>query len=405
MPNEALKFTDDDGNEKIDSLFLNQPIKYFTRLLESTNYSVYSFTGDWGSGKTTFIKLWEKSMSPAEYIHIDAFEMDYETEPFIMFIKHFNKYLKDQKNIDQELLNSFMAKAKNIFLRSMKTIGKTGMNALVGKIVGNENAKNIISDFSEILFDQLVIDESNESSLFDSLKDILSKITESLEKPIYVIIHELDRCRPSFALETLEKIKHIFTVKNIKFILVYNNYILASIIEKTYGISNGNRYLDKFIQKSIAINNDYNFSNWFSDELKNLKEPDPSSMQHILNSLEGSSKIFSTIKKTYNLTLRDFKMLISNLLNIRTNALPDSPVGDKFLFIIIAFEVLRIIDTKKYIVLKSIIETNSVLDLNSPEAAEIINLMNSINCKATPEEAIDIFKEYINGEYTKPWYI
>ena len=397
MSDNLLRFIDDEGNEKQDSLFLNGYIKKFNELLQSTNYSIYSFTGEWGSGKTTFIKLWEKTLKASEYIHIDAFEMDYETEPFMMFIKHFYKYLKDQETTDKELLDDFINKAKNIFSRSVKTLPKDIINIITSKLVGDENAKDLISDFREILFDELVIKESEEATLYEKLKNVLRKITEKLEKPIYVVVDELDRCRPPFALETLEKIKHIFQIKNIKFILVYNNYILESIIEKTYGISNGNRYLDKFIQKSILINNDTYFNRWFFQEVDNLRENYPG-MQRRLVDLERSVQIFSNIKKVYNISLRDFQTLFSNLLNY--NEIPYPPEGNKVFLMIIVFEIFKLLDNKKYITMKNIVENNGQLDINSPESAMILNLKSLVRCGgATSEEINDIFKQYISGAY------
>ena len=364
MPEKILKFIDSDGNEREDALFLNSSIKEFNDFIQTSNYSVYSFTGNWGSGKTTFIKLWEKTLNSSDYIHIDAFEMDYETEPFIMLIKHFYKYLKNEMKIDDKLLNDFTNKAKNIFTRSIKTIGKVGINAITSKLIGNENAKELLAIFSEILFDELVITESEESSLYEKLKDVLEQITEGLEKPIYFIIDELDRCRPSFALETLEKIKHIFQAENIKFILVYNSYILESIIEKTYGISNGNDYLNKFIQKNIVIDNMYHFNSWFFQEVANLKESNHR-MQAKLERLE-SNNLFSNLIKSYDISLRAFQTLFSNLLSYHN--IPFKYEGDKELLVIIALEIIKILDNKKYMDMKDFIERKGKFDIITQEA-------------------------------------
>jgi hypothetical protein len=332
-------------------------------------------------------------MKSSEYIHIDAFEMDYETEPFIMLIKSFYNYLNNEMKIDKKLLNDFTSKAKKVFSKSLRTISKIGINAITSKLTGNGNANELISDLSEILFDELIINESEESSLYEKLKEVLGKITEKLEKPLYVIIDELDRCRPSFALETLEKIKHIFQVKNIKFILVYNNYILESIIEKTYGISNGNRYLDKFIQKTIVIDNSYYFSNWLQHEFENLKERYPK-IRELLYGLEDNHQIFSKIKNTYDISLRDFKTLFSNLLGYRK--ILNSPNN---LLLIIIFETMKMLDYKKYMELKNNAENNINLNFDSPETAMILNIKELINCSSTLQEIDIMFKKFINGEY------
>jgi hypothetical protein len=396
-----LKFIDDDGFETEDRLYLDKSIQEFTSLLLSTDYSVYSFTGDWGSGKTTFIKLWEQTLNPEDYIHIDAFQSDYITEPFIMLIRHFYVYLKTKKKIDQQLLDNFTAKAKAIFVRSAKVAGKAGLNIIASKLLGNENAEKILSDFTEILFDELVLNGGEEASLYEKLKEIVGKIAADLKLPLYIVIDELDRCRPSFALETLEKIKHIFQVKNFKFILVYNTYILESIIEKTYGISNGNRYLEKFIQKPIPFDNSKNFSNWFVLELEYLKERNML-LKTKLQRFENDARIFYELKKVYSISLRDFQSLFATLANY--HGIPSSPPegdGDKVLLMIITFEIFKLLDNKKYVALKNIVENQGQLDVDSPDASMIFSLKDLLKCSATSQEVSDMFKNHISGAYNK----
>jgi hypothetical protein len=324
--------------------------------------------------------------------------MDYETEPFIMFIKHLYDYLKNKKKTDQQLLDDFSKKAKNIFTRSAKTLGKAGLNIITSKAIGNENAKQLLSDFSDIFFDELVIKESNETSLYEKFKETLNHITDTLEKPLYIIVDELDRCRPSFALEVLEKIKHIFQVKGLRFILVYNDYILESIIEKTYGVSNGNRYLEKFIQKTIHFDNSRYFHNWFVLELENTKERNPA-LKEKLQGFENNHHIFTELMHTYSISLRDFQVLFSSLANYhRLPYLSDSG-GSKELLTVIAFEVLKMTDNKKFISLKNIVETGGQLDNNIPAHSIVFSLVNSMKCSATTHEINEMFKKYIQNEY------
>lgn len=77
------------------------------------------------------------------------------------------------------------------------------------------------------------------------------KVVEEFKECV-VIVDELDRCRPDFALETLERIKHLFNVKGLKFILVYNNDVFENIIGKTYG-ADSHRYLEKFIDRDFML--------------------------------------------------------------------------------------------------------------------------------------------------------
>ena len=66
-------------------------------------------------------------------------------------------------------------------------------------------------------------------------------------RPLVVIIDELDRCRPPFALSLLERTKHLFSVDGICFMLVAHMPQLDAIVRAAYGIDNEARlYLEKF---------------------------------------------------------------------------------------------------------------------------------------------------------------
>jgi len=61
------------------------------------------------------------------------------------------------------------------------------------------------------------------------------------------IVDELDRCKPPFALELLEKIKHVFSVAGIHFILVTHLTQLETSVRYNYGTDiDARTYLQKF---------------------------------------------------------------------------------------------------------------------------------------------------------------
>ncbi|WP_419182173.1 P-loop NTPase fold protein [Pantoea ananatis] len=37
----------------------------------------------------------------------------------------------------------------------------------------------------------------------------------ALSYPLFVFVDELDRCRPTYAIEMLETIKHLFSIENV----------------------------------------------------------------------------------------------------------------------------------------------------------------------------------------------
>ena len=67
------------------------------------------------------------------------------------------------------------------------------------------------------------------------------------------IIDELDRCRPTFAIELLERVKHIFDVPNIVFVFGINRGELVKALESVYGQIDAGTYLRRFFDMEFVL--------------------------------------------------------------------------------------------------------------------------------------------------------
>jgi hypothetical protein len=122
-----------------------------------------------------------------------------------------------------------------------------------------EELKDIKGDLSKSVSDlvgefveQRIADHSKDVELIRSFRELLSDLPSKLQnegdKPFIVIIDELDRCKPTFAVEIVEKIKHLFSVENIVFLLVMNKSQLEESIRSVYGQNiDAHTYLQKFV--------------------------------------------------------------------------------------------------------------------------------------------------------------
>jgi hypothetical protein len=358
-----LTFFDEDGVECKDLLYSNTFIHEFDVMVSNSNYSVYAITGNWGTGKTCFVKMWEDKLKNDKkaFVHIDAFKMDYETEPFIMLIKAFKNFMVEN-NIDEIKREKWLSKAKDIF--SIKNIAKLGFNVLVDKTVGSDAVKEFIGHAYDSCFEKLTAEKSLYDDLQSSLEDLLAE-----EKTMYIIIDELDRCRPDFALETLERIKHIFHVKNVKYILVYNEKIMMSIINKKYGNGiNADRYLHKFVQKIYFLDNTRRLKQWLINEVDNSKEQFSSSI--MAEFLKGYFAAISKIIKSHDLKLRDIQQILNNLKHHKLNEYDD------LFMTIVSIEFLKHINKNEYEAMFKYYNTNNNLAVNAPERYTFISLLN-----------------------------
>lgn len=89
----------------------------------------------------------------------------------------------------------------------------------------------------------------------ESLRRVLQDVEGSaLSPPIIIIIDELDRCRPTYAIKVFEEIKHLFDIKGLVFILGTNTEQLSRAVGAVYGLNfDGANYLRRFIQRHYRL--------------------------------------------------------------------------------------------------------------------------------------------------------
>jgi hypothetical protein len=323
-------------------------------MVKYSSYSVYSITGGWGTGKTCFIRMWENKLGKEKqvFVHIDAFKNDYETEPFLMLINAFRDFMT-KKNISKEQTQKWLDTAKAIF--TTKNMLRLGFNILVEKTVGLEPVKEFINSAYNSCFDEL----TSEKSLYDDLVSSLAEITEEFETPVHIIIDELDRCRPDFALETLERIKHIFHMKNVKFILVYNEEAMKSMIKQKYGSEiNADRYLNKFVQKSFLFDTNKRLKVWFNNAID--KDTETFVNVSMLEYLNTYSSMILKVKSIYGLSLRDIQQILSSIKQYRNCRKPEDFVS------IMCIEFLKLISKDEFNAIDKYFRDDKISPLDPP---------------------------------------
>lgn len=231
----------------------------------SNDELVISLDGRWGEGKSTFIKMWQGLLSKANVpnIYIDAFANDYLDDAFISVASAITEYVEENIEKDnREKAEELKDKAKRVGGQLLSWSARLAIKAATLGAIKESNLdeleiiKNDISkDTSHLLgnfIEERLVSHSKNMVLIKEFRGLLSEIPSKLEgeteSPLVIIIDELDRCRPSFAVEMLEKIKHLFSVKNVVFILVMHKEQLEESIRCIYGQNiDAHTYLQKFI--------------------------------------------------------------------------------------------------------------------------------------------------------------
>lgn len=246
---------DIDNPFKDDQLQREEEIRNLTALFDIVdNQMVLAINSQWGTGKTTFLKMWNQYLKNDGYktIFFNAWENDYVEEPFIAFVDEIRESINDENKI-----RGFMEKAKDVGLALVKQSPKMLSKAIKSKT--GFDSEEIISDdeVTQIISDKINNYNKHKKSI-DKFKKELEKIAfkefEENKKPMIIFVDELDRCRPDYAINLLERIKHFFNVQNIIFVLGIDKEALSNSIKVIYGEQiDVNGYLAKFIDLEYRI--------------------------------------------------------------------------------------------------------------------------------------------------------
>ena len=298
---------------------------------------VIALDGSWGSGKSFFLKCWvgehlQRKGKTTQTVYFDAFKHDFLDDPLIALTDAIAA--RFEKN---EKLTSADSKAKTGKIKKVAwLLGKSGLK--IGASLATFGAANqleelgdavatAVGDETKALLDSNIGDAESDSfwaaqrakiAAMEAFKQALVELTEpateadvkkALEadqklkkgdptQKLVIVIDELDRCRPDYALSLLEIIKHFFNVNGVHFVLGVNLKELQNSVRARYGNGvDAEKYLQKFIhltmQMSEMVSTDRTShkndqSQYFSTVAKQLGLPEEGGVgKTVFNILEG----------------------------------------------------------------------------------------------------------------------
>lgn len=214
---------------------------------------VLAINNPWGTGKTTFLKMWERSIQLNGYktAFFNAWENDFNNDPLTAIIGELSLLKSDQK----------------IELKKVVKIASKLSSELIPLLIKGFAEQKFGKDFTEYIdavvkgggkmMEKYIEDYTEKKQSLAEFKIELEKAISliSPDKPVIFFIDELDRCRPNYSVEILEKVKHFFNVKNIIFVLAIDKIQLGHAICGVYNSEkiNSDEYLKRFIDIEYTI--------------------------------------------------------------------------------------------------------------------------------------------------------
>lgn len=216
---------------------------------------VMAINNEWGTGKTTFIKMWEQYLKNEEFktLYFNAWDNDFENDVLVALISELQE-LKEQSTNNS--FSGIIKKAAPLTKDLAIGIAKTRLEKYTGKEFA-QKALNITDDSISIhLEEQIKLYKHRKQSIIEFKKSLENFVSQTKgNNPLVFFIDELDRCRPSYAVEVLEQVKQLFLVSGIIFVIAIDKTQLCHAIRGVYGNENINaeEYLRRFIDIEYSI--------------------------------------------------------------------------------------------------------------------------------------------------------
>ena len=267
---EPPEIGDTDGFSKSDIFEARESGERLANIVgEIEGPSAIVLDGPWGSGKSVFVKQWAGLLRERGHpvVYFDAFEHDHLDDAFFPLLGHLlraNTARNDGKPALSRFQDKLVGHATALAKATPRILADVALRSATGGILdtsmlrdtqdsANRSTEAKIKECigSADLMSSCV--RSFRKALADAVSDVGGRDSDGRTLSLVFVIDELDRCRPSYALSILERMKHLFAVDGICFVFVTHLDALASMVRREYGLPEDADYLDKFFQLRFDI--------------------------------------------------------------------------------------------------------------------------------------------------------
>ena len=212
--------------------------------------SVIALDGPWGSGKMTFAKQWADLLRQrgSAVIYFDAFAADSGEDPLSDIASQLFAGAKDKT--DEETRQAFVGKT----VRVIESLAPVRVGVALESAADEQVSATVQHHIKRVLERKEAISDFRKAlaSLAVAMKKATPKKPaekcDDASRPLVVIIDELDRCKPAYALNLLKKIKYVFDVQDICFVIVTDVEQLGKVFESRCDVKYASAYLKKIFQ-------------------------------------------------------------------------------------------------------------------------------------------------------------
>lgn len=287
---------------------------------------VLAVDGSWGSGKTTFLKMWQVKLDDAGHLclYLNAWKTDFVQDPLVAVVGELSIAIKGNPILDKDNVRKTIEKIEKTTRSIAKRLIPSGIKLLtLGALDLDSGMERELSVATGAIAENLIQDYGKGKSDIQEFREDLEFLAAEIKKSendfvkIVIIIDELDRCRPTYAVQLLERIKHLFDVNGVVFVLGIDREQLSHSIKALYGSEFEARgYLKRFIDLDYRLPEPalgcYCSSLFASFEIDKLMSP-RRQHQETQYDLEDLNYYLGYLMSSARMSLRDQEQVISRL--------------------------------------------------------------------------------------------
>ena len=300
-----------------------------TEVGKKTGYTM-SLNADFGNGKTTFLKMFEhfiKTEKSDNYdvLFINAWESDFYSEPVIAILSEFVNWI--EKATSTETSTEARQKIMNITKGIIGALGNT-INQLIHNKIGIDTKKvmDSVNQSSEEFFTkkELISEGNHVLNNFEIRKKSIKQIKTSLldflnssNKKLLIIVDELDRTRPDYAVHFLEDMKHFFNIENVSFLVAVNKKQMEATVKCLYGQAlDFEGYYRKFFKQELNLPDPSKEAQTFVDSLIQKTQikynQETNDKQYRIKSSYLCCKMFKLTLREIEIFMNIFRLLVEH---------------------------------------------------------------------------------------------
>lgn len=238
--------------------FIDKVITLLEILSKKKTNCCFAIDGEWGSGKSFVLNMLQKQIEKYcseetggdKYLVFpyNCWEYDYYEEPTVAIVASMKDSIEEKESVISSK-GDYFKRAKDVILK------------MTGTFIKNKIGVDIVGDIQELTDDAKKNEkDAHKFDAFFSFKKTLDETRNSLEelakdKTIILIVDELDRCLPAYAIKVLERLHHLFYgIDNIIVVIAVDSSQLENSVKQLYGDSiNVDQYLKKFIDFTLKL--------------------------------------------------------------------------------------------------------------------------------------------------------